>query len=822
MCHALHARLSVILLAAASVWAQPSAPPKIGSITGPESQNLSPGGVAFIHGIGFGSQAQVTINGSAVFLYNSLDTLVIIQIPASQQTGCRVDSSCQANLIVIGPGGQSAPFTISIFPVAPGIPSNLFGVGAFESPRGTVIGPGNPVSPGDRVNFYADGLGPLLPPPPPLLLVDGISTPIVSIGIAQVAFGGKPANVAIITFTVPPLLSGNHNVSITAFNSGMSGPGMTSNTVTLRVLSTGIVLSQTGLTFNAVEGGPSPSPQSFSVLSGVNAINFTISPTTFSGGSWLSATPQSGTAQFGQAGISINVQANSAGLRAGAYYGQIEIASTDPKSSPQFLTIVLKIFPGNTVLAPTISATGLVFTGVIGLADPPAQKLVLTNPSAATLTFTRTISPANSQFLAAIPGGATGTIGSGQSVTLSVQASLAGTVAGSYTATLGLMFSDGSARNVTLLLIVAPTGSGTSATALGSSPQASGCPVTKLVVIPTLLGNNFNVAAAWPTPLEVTVSDNCGTPMVAGTVRVTFSNGDPPLLLISQRNGKWSATWPPGNPRSSSIVISTTALQQETGLTATASITGGVQPNPSVPAIGHSGVVEAASYSGGPAPGNLISIFGTNLSDGIMGAPSLPLGTLLLTTGASMAGQVLPLVFTSDGQVNAMLPYSLPTDTRQQLIIQRAGAYSLPESVAIGVTRPAVFTVDSSGKGQGHIYRMDAAGKPILADATSPGRAGDVLVIYCAGLGAVDPPVDAGTPAPFTPPAKTATPVTASIGGRTASVQFAGLSPGFTGLYQVNVQIPSGLPDNSQTIVILSVAGEASGPVTFAVRNSPN
>jgi uncharacterized protein (TIGR03437 family) len=166
-----------------------------------------------------------------------------------------------------------------------------------------------------------------------------------------------------------------------------------------------------------------------------------------------------------------------------------------------------------------------------------------------------------------------------------------------------------------------------------------------------------------------------------------------------------------------------------------------------------------------------------------------------------------------------MIPYDVAVNTRLQMIAQRSTSLSVPESVPVGIARPAVFTVDASGKGQGHIYRFDAAGNQILANASSPAKPGDVLVVYCAGLGAVDPPIAAGVPAPFAFLTNTVNPVTVAIGGRPATVLFAGLTPGFTGLYQINVNIPAGLPNNDTTTLTMVVAGQDSPAVTFAVRN---
>ena len=101
----------------------------------------------------------------------------------------------------------------------------------------------------------------------------------------------------------------------------------------------------------------------------------------------------------------------------------------------------------------------------------------------------------------------------------------------------------------------------------------------------------------------------------------------------------------------------------------------------------------------------------------------------------------------------------------------------------------------------------------------TPAKSGDVLVIYCAGLGAVDPAVPAGSPAPLSTLTNTINRVSVTIRGTAVDPLFAGLTPGFTGLYQINVRVPAGSIDDDNTQLTISVAGQASTPVTLAIRN---
>jgi uncharacterized protein (TIGR03437 family) len=107
-----------------------------------------------------------------------------------------------------------------------------------------------------------------------------------------------------------------------------------------------------------------------------------------------------------------------------------------------------------------------------------------------------------------------------------------------------------------------------------------------------------------------------------------------------------------------------------------------------------------------------------------------------------------------------------------------------------------------------------------LVDSANPAKAGDVVVVYCTGLGATNPAVRSGEAAP-TPPAalaKVTTPVSVTVGGQPAVVQYAGLTPGYAGLYQVNVQVPSGITPGSSVPLVLSQDGVPSNTVTLAVR----
>jgi uncharacterized protein (TIGR03437 family) len=142
-------------------------------------------------------------------------------------------------------------------------------------------------------------------------------------------------------------------------------------------------------------------------------------------------------------------------------------------------------------------------------------------------------------------------------------------------------------------------------------------------------------------------------------------------------------------------------------------------------------------------------------------------------------GKSVPVYFVSAGQINAQLPYEIAPGTAT---VTAAGASA---SVTVVAAAPAVFVA----------VRQDT-----------------VAVAYVTGLGAVTPQVATGASAPLDVLSYANAKVTATIGGAPAQVDFAGLAPGFIGLGQVNVLIPSGATDLT---LVLEINGQKSKPAAI-------
>ena len=129
-------------------------------------------------------------------------------------------------------------------------------------------------------------------------------------------------------------------------------------------------------------------------------------------------------------------------------------------------------------------------------------------------------------------------------------------------------------------------------------------------------------------------------------------------------------------------------------------------------------------------------------------------------------------------------------------------------------TQPTIFTVDQSGSGPGVI--TDAQGA--LINASNPAQRGQVVVVYATDLGPTDPPVTTGEITPVSTLASVVNSVTATIGGVPAVVEFAGLTPGFIGLYQVNARITQNAPLGDQVELYLEQNEVRGNTVTLVIR----
>jgi len=229
-------------------------------------------------------------------------------------------------------------------------------------------------------------------------------------------------------------------------------------------------------------------------------------------------------------------------------------------------------------------------------------------------------------------------------------------------------------------------------------------------------------------------------------------------------------------------------------------------------------------------PGSYVSIYGTNLAGG--GNPdanTLPLPTALNGAQVFLGSTPLHLNYAGPGQINAIVPRDLSAGASYSLTVVNGGYSSAAVPVSIADIRPAIFSIDSSGSGQGDIY---IAGTTTLASASGdnarPAHVGEFVTLYCDALGPVrgadgeSAPPD-GSAAPSGVPLTTVNQIVVAFGGIHETVQFAGLAPSFAGVYQVNAAIPAGVSGDAVPVTLTATDPQTgqilqSNTVTVAVR----
>lgn len=223
-----------------------------------------------------------------------------------------------------------------------------------------------------------------------------------------------------------------------------------------------------------------------------------------------------------------------------------------------------------------------------------------------------------------------------------------------------------------------------------------------------------------------------------------------------------------------------------------------------VPGIGISGIVNGAGFGTAPlSAGSLAALFGQRLSSRSLSAQTVPLPIELAGSKVWFNDVPAPLFFVSADQINVQIPIELITSKEVQVVIANSRGPSTPVFLGLSLGAPGLFTA-----GDGSPVIVNSSSGRLVTPA-EPAHSGDILILYASGLGPVSLTPATGVPAPLDKLSYTTSPVSVSIGGRIVTPDFSGLAPGFIGVYQVNVKVPSDLAPGPTSISV-SVAGGTS------------
>jgi uncharacterized protein (TIGR03437 family) len=171
------------------------------------------------------------------------------------------------------------------------------------------------------------------------------------------------------------------------------------------------------------------------------------------------------------------------------------------------------------------------------------------------------------------------------------------------------------------------------------------------------------------------------------------------------------------------------------------------------------------------------------------------LPTVLGTTGVRViVGNIFAnIYYVSPGQVNILIPTSLaPGPVTLQLV--RDGLAGPPIPIMLGAAAPALFQLDATTVLATHLDYTKVT-------TSSPARGGEVVVLYASGLGPTDPATIANQIPQRAAPIAPITSFSVLVNGSPVDPQkilYAGVVPGFAGLFQINVQLPDNTPANPE------------------------
>jgi len=238
------------------------------------------------------------------------------------------------------------------------------------------------------------------------------------------------------------------------------------------------------------------------------------------------------------------------------------------------------------------------------------------------------------------------------------------------------------------------------------------------------------------------------------------------------------------------------------------------------PAISQNGVISGASFQPGIVPDSWVAIQGTNLAsttdtwDNAIVNGQLP--TKLDEVSVTMGGKPAYVYYVSPTQINVLAP-DVGTGS-MQVTVTNSGVTSAAVTATSQSVGPAFFLwAGKYAVATRQDYTWAVANGTFSGVTTVPAKPGDVIILWGTGFGPTNPAAPVGVQIPPNS-YPTASPVTVTVGGTSATVYGAALAPGFAGLYQVAIQIPSSAPNGDLPVVATINGAQSPGTTLITVQ----
>lgn len=222
-----------------------------------------------------------------------------------------------------------------------------------------------------------------------------------------------------------------------------------------------------------------------------------------------------------------------------------------------------------------------------------------------------------------------------------------------------------------------------------------------------------------------------------------------------------------------------------------------VSPTATNPSYNTASIVNAATQTAGTlAPNTIATIYGTYLSwtthavtTGDLNGGTLP--TALEGVSVYVNGILSNLFFVSPDQINFLIPYDIVAPSAT-VYVARQGVAGPPATIQLADTSPGFFEWNGN-------FALAEHADGSLITLSAPAQASEAIVLYAAGLGRSSPDVSSGHIVSTATTILYASELQILLNGvpcPSSSILYAGLAPGFAGLYQINLMLPGVLPSN--------------------------
>lgn len=499
----------------------------------------------------------------------------------------------------------------------------------------------------------------------------------------------------------------------------------------------------------------------------------------------------------GQAPGNINITVDASMLDPGGHNGSVTFqCSGGSPCLAKSVPILANVTASNSLKANVASLT---FQAFAGRGDPDPQGFQVTTTNGGQLTFSAT--PNAAWLKTSITGVASS---SPAIVTASVSAALLSS--GANAATISVNTTNGSQP---VFIPVNATLSPFSITIANPAPVTVASGKTETVPL------QVNTADGHPASLAIAAQTKDGNSWLKASATFAAPNSLNVTVDASQLNQ--------GNYSGSLTFTCTDATCAAVVVPFTVTVSAGT-PVPTLNAVVGAGLsvppINELSQDG------LVTLFGSGFADASVSRN---------VTGSDLSNNALPtnlantcvegnkvrwgLIYVSANQINAVANPMSTSGSVPVTVIRNCGQASAGTSAPLNVKVAAQAPQFLLEPGSNEIVALEPNGVKIGPTGLIPGvtfvqaKANDILTAFGVGWGATSPAAVVGSIAPNGTADLTGS-HSLTVGGKPANISYAGLAPGFAGLYQLNFAVPSGLKAGNQ-LIVLTVDGAKTPATAF-------